>query len=174
MLLKYFFELPPLIPSSVLIRRNIFDKIGLFDEELPIALDTDIFLRIASYYPIGLINYPLAIYRRHANSLSNRIYSPSIHLRLLKNFMCVERKIKKRDEAAINKIYAELYMDYAESLSHSGKPEEARKQVLNYFHYARISKRGIALFLKTILPANLIMYLKMIKKRFAKLKKCYG
>jgi glycosyltransferase involved in cell wall biosynthesis len=47
--------------SSPLMRRNVFEKAGLFDEELRAAQDTDLWLRIAKHYHFTTVNEPLAV-----------------------------------------------------------------------------------------------------------------
>jgi glycosyltransferase involved in cell wall biosynthesis len=60
-------------PSSVMIKRELFDEVGLFDEELPVCEDYDMWLRIASRYPVGFIDKKLIIKRGgHADQLSRR------------------------------------------------------------------------------------------------------
>jgi len=48
-------------PSSVAIKRSVFDEVGFFDESLPVAEDYDLWLRISCRYPIYLINKDLII-----------------------------------------------------------------------------------------------------------------
>ena len=50
-------------PSAVMIRRNVFDRVGLFDETMPACEDYDLWLRIAPLYQIYLIEEPLVIKR---------------------------------------------------------------------------------------------------------------
>ncbi|OPY79208.1 MAG: putative glycosyltransferase EpsJ [Syntrophorhabdus sp. PtaU1.Bin153] len=58
----YIFEqcLPLCIisPSSVVVKREIFDDVGLFDESLPVCEDYDMWLRIASKYPVLFVDKP--------------------------------------------------------------------------------------------------------------------
>jgi glycosyltransferase involved in cell wall biosynthesis len=73
----YIFEqcLPLCIisPSSVVIKREIFDDVGLFDESLPVCEDYDIWLRIASKYPVLFVDKPLIVKRGgHEDQLSIR------------------------------------------------------------------------------------------------------
>ena len=42
-------------PSAVMLRRNLFDEVGLFDEELPVCEDYDLWLRIGCRHPVHLI-----------------------------------------------------------------------------------------------------------------------
>mgnify|MGYP000159067358 CR=1 FL=1 len=48
-------------PSAVIIRRELFDEVGLFDEELPACEDYDMWLRISSKYPVHLIKRYLLV-----------------------------------------------------------------------------------------------------------------
>ena len=58
-------------PSSVVIEREIFDRVGLFDESLPVCEDYDMWLRISARYPVLFIESPLIVKRGgHADQLS--------------------------------------------------------------------------------------------------------
>lgn len=58
-------------PSSALIHRVIFEKVGLFDESLEVCEDYDMWLRIALHFEIGLIDKPLMTkYAGHDDQLS--------------------------------------------------------------------------------------------------------
>jgi len=60
-------------PSAVLMRRELFDAAGLFDEQLPICEDYDLWLRVASRFEVGFIPEPLIVKRGgHADQLSHR------------------------------------------------------------------------------------------------------
>jgi len=60
-------------PSSAMMRKNLFAKVGLFDEALPVCEDYDFWLRISSRFPIFFINKKLIIKRGgHSDQLSNR------------------------------------------------------------------------------------------------------
>ncbi|MBW2059684.1 MAG: glycosyltransferase [Deltaproteobacteria bacterium] len=60
-------------PSSVMMRREVLDVVGGFDEDLPVCEDYDLWLRIASRYPIFFLDIPLIVKRGgHADQLSNR------------------------------------------------------------------------------------------------------
>jgi len=61
-------------PSAVMIHRNVFDRVGLFDETMPACEDYDLWLRIAPHYQIYLIEEPLAIKRGgHPDQQSKRV-----------------------------------------------------------------------------------------------------
>jgi glycosyltransferase involved in cell wall biosynthesis len=58
-------------PSAVMVRRELFLCVGLFDENLPACEDYDLWLRVSSRYPVHLIKTPLIVKRGgHADQLS--------------------------------------------------------------------------------------------------------
>ena len=58
-------------PSSSLIKKEIFDDIGMFDESLRVCEDYDLWLRIASKYPVVFLDTPLIYkYGGHGDQLS--------------------------------------------------------------------------------------------------------
>ena len=60
-------------PSSVIIHRSVFERVGGFDETLPACEDYDLWLRICSLYPVLFLSEPLIIkYGGHADQLSRR------------------------------------------------------------------------------------------------------
>jgi len=62
-------------PSAVMLRRELFEQVGGFDETLPACEDYDLWLRIAATEPVYLIETPLVIKRGgHADQLSRRYW----------------------------------------------------------------------------------------------------
>ena len=56
--------------SSAMIKKECFEKVGLFDESLPECEEYDLWLRIAREYPVGFINEPLAVYTDNPEGIS--------------------------------------------------------------------------------------------------------
>jgi glycosyltransferase involved in cell wall biosynthesis len=48
-------------PSSVMLKRELFEDIGVFDERLPACEDYDLWLRITCRYPIHLVSEELTV-----------------------------------------------------------------------------------------------------------------
>jgi glycosyltransferase involved in cell wall biosynthesis len=60
-------------PSSAVIKREIFEDVGLFDESLPVCEDYDMWLRVTARYPVLFVERPLIIKRGgHEDQLSRR------------------------------------------------------------------------------------------------------
>lgn len=68
-------ELCMISPSSVCISGKIFEKYGLFDEELPACEDYDLWLRVTPFEEVGLINNKLITrYAGHSDQLSSSFW----------------------------------------------------------------------------------------------------
>ncbi len=62
-------------PSSAMIRREVFERVGLFDESLLVCEDYDLWLRISRYYPISFIDLPLILKNGgHDDQLSRQLW----------------------------------------------------------------------------------------------------
>ncbi len=62
-------------PSSVMIRREVFDKVGLFDEQFLVCEDYELWLRISHRFPIFFIDKPLIIkFGGHEDQLSRQFW----------------------------------------------------------------------------------------------------
>jgi glycosyltransferase involved in cell wall biosynthesis len=58
--------------SSAMARRDVLDEAGLFDESLPLAIDYDLWLRVALRHRFDYVDEPLVKYRTGHASLSRR------------------------------------------------------------------------------------------------------
>jgi glycosyltransferase involved in cell wall biosynthesis len=67
---QLFSEQNFIITSSVVVRKNVFETTGLFDERLFNCQDWDMWLRIAFHFKVAGINKPLVKYRHNPHSLS--------------------------------------------------------------------------------------------------------
>ncbi len=62
-------------PSSVVIHRSVFERVGLFDEDLPAVEDFDLWLRVTIHFPVGLIHEPLIVkYGGRSDQLSSSVW----------------------------------------------------------------------------------------------------
>jgi glycosyltransferase involved in cell wall biosynthesis len=67
--------------SNVVLKRTVLEDIGLFREDLVIAGDFEMWVRIAEHYPLGYINESLIFVRGHAGQLSKQADSYVIAMR---------------------------------------------------------------------------------------------
>jgi len=97
-------------PSSVLIKKELFDNIGTFDESLRVCEDYDLWLRITSKYPVVFLDVPLIYkYGGHADQLSKvndgiESYRIQSLEKIIKSgFLSDEQKVKAVN-ALVNKM----------------------------------------------------------------------
>ncbi|MFH1944310.1 MAG: glycosyltransferase [Acidobacteriota bacterium] len=84
--------------SSALFRRDVFERIGIFDEDLPACEDYDFGIRLAHSYPWHLINKPLIIKRGgHPDQLSRAFAAMDVfRIRALKKALDMDLSQKQR------------------------------------------------------------------------------
>ena len=69
----YFVHDGPIMPSTTIIHRSVFDDVGLFDESLRIGEDTEFYLRVVEKWRLCHVPGALTFKRRHAGQLSWRL-----------------------------------------------------------------------------------------------------
>jgi len=57
-------------PSLAMVRRECFDRVGTFDETMPLGQDWDVWIRIARVFPVGVVDDVLILFTRHPASLT--------------------------------------------------------------------------------------------------------
>lgn len=114
-------------PSAVLMRKELFDSLGGFDEDMRAAEDYDLWLRILVDHKVGLLDEPLVTRRGgHPDQLSAT--TPAIDrfriLALTKLVSDVRLDTKRR--LATTDVLVEKCRVYASGLERRGKVEAAR------------------------------------------------
>lgn len=69
-ILQQLIHEPSLVPASMMMRREVYDRIGGFDESLRTAEDLEYHLRIARHFRIGVVEEPLVVAMREHDGLS--------------------------------------------------------------------------------------------------------
>jgi glycosyltransferase involved in cell wall biosynthesis len=112
-------------PSAVMIRRSLFDEIGVFDETLPACEDYDLWLRISCRYPVFLIDTPLIIKRGgHSDQLSASSGLDKSRIKAIKKIIESNLLSKTQYKAAV-KTLKEKCTIYASGCRKRGRKEEA-------------------------------------------------
>jgi glycosyltransferase involved in cell wall biosynthesis len=58
-------------PSSVLLRRDVFARVGLFNDRLSLLTDVEMWLRVLFFFDVGFVDQELSSYRHHGASVSS-------------------------------------------------------------------------------------------------------
>lgn len=89
-------------PSAAVIKRELFDQVGYFDESLPACEDYDLWLRICHQLPVYYIDKPLiSKYGGHSDQLSRQFWGMDrFRIQSLRNLL-THQQLKPEDlEAA--------------------------------------------------------------------------
>jgi glycosyltransferase involved in cell wall biosynthesis len=113
-------------PSAVMIKKNLFSEIGVFDENLPACEDYDLWLRISCRYPVHLIETPLIIKRGgHADQLSKASGLDKYRIQALKKIIASGQLEPDSYRAAVQTLQEKCAI-FAAGCRKRGKDAEAR------------------------------------------------
>jgi glycosyltransferase involved in cell wall biosynthesis len=113
-------------PSSVMVRRNLLDEVGLFDEALPVCEDYDLWLRVTCRYPVGLIEEDLLVRRGgRPDQLSAGHSQDKYRIRSLEKLMASKDLDEARRKAALS-VMRERCRIYVSGCVKRGRDEEGR------------------------------------------------
>ena len=153
--------------STVMVRRQVFQEIGYFEENLKAAEDDNLWMRIALKFRIHLLDEVLVHYRWTENSLSRSEYN--LLDGVLKNIDLIEKKYpdlrKRLGRATIRRKMSNIYAYYGYYLFNIG----------NYAMSRRYYFRSIALYPKinrliycfiSMFPPAIIEKTRSIKRKY--------
>jgi glycosyltransferase involved in cell wall biosynthesis len=112
-------------PSAVMLRRSLMEDVGLFDENLPVCEDYDLWLRIACRHPVHLIEDRLIVKEGgHPDQLSSR-YKGMDRFRIKAIRKLMEEGILNRDQqqAAMKELSLKCRI-YGKGCIKRGKQDE--------------------------------------------------
>ena len=112
------FHQPFICFSSSVVRRSVFDEVGLFDESIPMSIDYDLWLRIALKHRFDYVDEPLVLYRTGHANLSSRQQERCLCVRRIINRFLDEYGGRQRlDPCLVRLVLAEHCWDTANSLN---------------------------------------------------------
>lgn len=97
-------------PSSVMINKQLFDDVGLFDEDLPACEDYDMWLRICGKYPVLFIDKTLTNkFGGHDDQLSHQYWGMDrFRIMALDKIIQSNGLTKEDHQAAINMLIKKI------------------------------------------------------------------
>jgi hypothetical protein len=97
--------------SSSVVRRAAFEEVGLFDERIPLAIDYDLWLRMAQRYRFDYVDEPLLLYRTgHANLSQRGEERLFIALAIMRRFLDQRGGRQSLERRVVRRAYAETYL----------------------------------------------------------------
>ena len=114
-------------PSAVMIRKGLFEEVGLFDESLPACEDYDMWLRISWKYPIHLIDTPLVVKRGgHGDQLSSMAELDKYRIQALEKILKQGCLSPSQHQAAMDMLTQKCAI-YANGCRKRGRLQEAEQ-----------------------------------------------
>lgn len=109
--------------STVLVRKECFSRVGLFDESVVYGLDYDMWIRIAKEFHFEYIKEPLVKYHVHRKQISNN---------LPLKIKGIEVLLKKYEEffSENRKLYSQHYRDLGLLYCGDGRPLKTQEAFL--------------------------------------------
>ena len=126
---------PPALPSTVLVKKDVFLEIGGFDVRLKHAEDWDLFVRIAERFPTHCVEQKLVKHRRHGAQIhgDSRLIDqswPAVH-----EMLCALWRDNPRKRAVLFRKTAQIYSSLGKQYLIDGDYIRARisyKKALRY------------------------------------------
>lgn len=140
---------------TVMVKKDIYNEIGYFDETLPYSEDWDMWLRIAIKYPLAYIPDVLAWYRVHRNNMSTgslKHYDYQVHV--MKKIAALEPKLSTLLPKRLGSIYMVKARKQLKELDKQGARESFAKAKQVFPQRTLVYLLGIFL---TYLPRNLLL-----------------
>jgi hypothetical protein len=128
--------------NTIMIRKKVFQDIGLFREDLKTSEDTDLWLRVVKYKPeFGYLDEPLANYNRYRSSITRN--APYLHALGRKQYLKLLKEEYKNEEGrrkifkAINGRLTYVYGDMGYYFYKTGRKVDAVQNFLKsiFFKY---------------------------------------
>lgn len=145
---------------TVMVRSTVFERVGVFREELTTCEDDNLWMRIAEHSEVGLIAEPLADIQvrpdsssRGRQGLENLYEGNLLHLRLLKSdYPTIYRRIRKHLKTKIRQIH----FSYAYGAIFYGDIKKARRALSRALVQGDFSIRVAAYFILSLLGLSAV------------------
>jgi GT2 family glycosyltransferase len=128
-------------PSAVMMKKEVFDLKGMFNEDFVVCEDYDLWLRISTDIPVYLIDKPLTVkYGGHDDQLSRSHSQDRYRIASLLHLVQSDA-LDLEQKAAATAVLQEKCLIYGNGCKKRGKTAEARTYLALY---RRLSETGYA------------------------------
>ena len=152
----------------VIIKRAILDEIGLFNESLHTAEDTNMFLRIAKKYYFGFIDKILVRIRIHQDNLTTIGIKNYGTIKNLDHISSLFPELHPSRSKLMRKAYERRYKFIGHSLFLKSDYAKAREFFIEAIRINFFNFEIIILLSLTFIPKNILDYMRVKKRIFFK------
>jgi hypothetical protein len=142
--------------DTVLVPKKVFDSIGLFDENLVVGEDLDMWRRIARRYPFGFINKSLARIRVHTGNISgNKMDAAEGFAKYLNKAFEDDPALSPRfKQRAFSKMYSSMAYNLLADKNEQAM-QAARLSAKHALEHDLLNPHGYLAFLSTLMGYGL-------------------
>ena len=134
MIFKPSLDLCLVSPSAVMVRKELFQRVGFFDESLPACEDYDLWLRVSCRFPVHLIDSPLIVKRGgHPDQLSRIAGLDKFRISAIVKLLDGDRLSVEQRQAAVRALKQKCEV-YAGGCRKRGRMTEAE-------HYEQLAQK---------------------------------
>ena len=114
-------------PSTVMLRRELLERHGMFDDSLPVCEDYDLWLRLTAYHPVALLNEKLMTrHGGHADQLSRKLWGiDRFRVQSLQKIL-IQENLRPGDRTAAVRILREKCKILIKGFRNRGNMKEIR------------------------------------------------
>lgn len=113
-------------PSAAILRRELLDEVGGFDEDMAACEDYDLWLRILARHEVGLLDEPLTVRRAgHPGQLSATVAALDRFRILALAKLLADASLKAARRRAAAEVMAEKCLVYGNGLARRGRHDDA-------------------------------------------------
>jgi glycosyltransferase involved in cell wall biosynthesis len=113
-------------PSAAILRRELLDEVGGFDEDMAACEDYDLWLRILARHEVGLLDEPLTVRRAgHPGQLSATVAALDRFRILALAKLLADASLEAARRRAAAEVMAEKCLVYGKGLARRGRHDDA-------------------------------------------------
>lgn len=143
--------------STVLIKRKCFEKVEIFDENLPSCQDWEMWIRIAKEYQFDFIEDPLVTYHIHKSRISTDLEAEIKGITIIINKFSGEFILRR-------KIYSQHCFNIGHLYCHTGNMKKGKEYFLKAIKFYPFNLKYYIYLSSTLFASNIYIKLARIKK----------
>lgn len=152
--------------SLLIVRGDLLNKIGLFDEKFTIGEDLDFCLRAAEEGNIAFISEPTVYLRKHVDNISGNIERDiSEDKKVIEKFIMRKKGIPFEILKRFYKNLSIFYFNNGYYFFDKGEFHSAQKEFWSSFRYNPFSINIFIYLALSYLPPSVIEFLRIIKRK---------
>lgn len=164
-ILQYLFNANYIITSTVIIKKDVINKIGYFDENISHGEDYEYWLRLAFIGEFEYVNKPLTIYRRHISGASQNSFKMAEgRLRARSEFLHKYPAAKQiLGKKWVKDIMTRRSLDFGYAFAKRGEGSNAREI---YWHGLTANPFSFSLwgvYFKSYIPTKFYQFMQVLK-----------